>query len=313
VSDTDERIDLAARLSVVLLTYNCAHRIVPILDRLRALDIPLVAVDNGSSDGTADMLQRTGVRTLALDRNIGAAARNHGLAAIDTEFVVFCDDDGWYDRTGLSNAVSLLAAYPRLALVNARIVVGPDADPDPISDEMADSPVPDRAGIPGGVLLSFMAGASVARVAALEDVGGYDTRFFIGGEEEELAMRLAKAGWQMRYSPDVVMHHMPSVANARNLRAYGIRNTLWTAWLHRRFPSAVRHTLFTLLDRPKNRDLARGLALALAGLPWVIRERDPMSAELDADYAILDAGRFARRRPVLTFKENYGDPVALNS
>src|SRR5207245_2446117 len=113
---------------------------------------------------------------------LGAAARNAGLAAVRTPFVVFCDDDGWYDRAGLEHAVALLRRHPRLALVNARIVVGPESRPDPISDEMADSPVPDRVGVPGAVLLSFMAGASVARVEALRALGGYDPRFFIGGE-----------------------------------------------------------------------------------------------------------------------------------
>lgn len=301
--------DLARRLTVVLLTFNCGHRLPPVLEELLALELPLIAVDNGSADDTTDVLERYGIRALRMARNIGAAARNVGLAEVTTEFVVFCDDDGWYDRAGLAHAVHLLAEYPRLALVNARIVVGRDALPDPISEEMERSPIPERAGIPGAVLLSFMAGASVARVAAFREVGGYDERFFIGGEEEDLAMRLAKAGWHMRYVHEVVMHHMPSVANARGLRAYGIRNTLWTTWLHRPLPSALRHTLFTLLDRPKNADLARGVAKALLGLPWVLRERRPITPELDADHRLLDARHYRARRPLFTFRENYGDPL----
>ena len=292
--------DLGRRLTVVLLTYNCASRIQAVLERLLELGAPVVAVDNGSSDGTADVLERPGVEVVRLPRNIGAAGRNAGVARAWTPYVLFCDDDGWYERDGLDVACALLDAHPRLALVNARILVRDEARLDPISVEMSQSPVPDRAGIPGSVLLSFMAGAAVVRRRAYQQVGGYDERFFIGGEEETLSFPLAKAGWQMRYVPRVVMHHHPSLANAGNLRAYGMRNTLWTAWLHRRWRSAVRYTAFTLADTPKNGDFAHGLLMALAGLPWVLTERQPMSSELDADLRLLDRRRYAGRRPILT-------------
>jgi len=49
---------LGDRLSVVLLTYNCAHRIEPVVERLLGLGLPVIAVDNGSRDGTADVLER---------------------------------------------------------------------------------------------------------------------------------------------------------------------------------------------------------------------------------------------------------------
>ena len=44
-------------LTVVLLTYNCGHRLDPILDRVVALGLPIVAVDNASADGTVDVLR----------------------------------------------------------------------------------------------------------------------------------------------------------------------------------------------------------------------------------------------------------------
>jgi hypothetical protein len=147
------------------------------------------------------------------------------------------------------------------------------------------------------VLLGFRAGAVVVRRTAYEQAGGYEERFFIGGEEETLAFKLARRGWQMRYVPDVVMHHEPSIANAPYLRAYGLRNTLWNCWLHRRFRSAVAYSWNVLADHPKTRDFVRGVAAALRGAPWVLRERDPMAAELDAELAVLDRQRFADRRP----------------
>lgn len=285
---------------MVLLTFNCAHRIDPILKQLLDLDVPIVAVDNASSDVTAALLASYArVDLVRLTTNIGAAGRNVGAQRATTPYIAFCDDDGWYELDGLQIACGLFDAHLRLALVNARILVNDEDRLDSISVEMADSPVPDRDDLPGTVLLSFMAGAAVMRRSAFLEAGGYDPRFFMGGEEETLAYPLARLGWQMRYVDTVVMHHHPSLANATTLRAYGLRNTLVNAWLHRRLASAVRWTVFTLADTPKNRDYVRGLWLTIRSIPWILRERRPIQQNLDADICVLDARRFAGRRPLL--------------
>ena len=297
---------LADQLTVVLLTYNCGHRLERVLDELLRLGLPLIAVDNGSQDGTVSQLaRRPGIEVVALEANTGAAGRNAGLERARTPYVMFCDDDGWWDAEGLDGAVALFEHHPRLAVVNARILVRDEARLDPISVEMAGSPLENRSGVPGAVLLSFMAGAVIVRRSAYEEAGGYDAVFFLGGEEETLAVKLARRGWEMRYLPSVVMRHHPSVANAPYLRAFGMRNTLWNAWLHRRLSSAVRWTLFTLADTPKNEDWVRGLRMALGGAGWVLRARRPIDAELDEALSVLDRRRFAARRRVL----NRSDPV----
>jgi N-acetylglucosaminyl-diphospho-decaprenol L-rhamnosyltransferase len=296
--------ELADRLSVVLLTHDCAHRIRPILSRLLSLGIPVIAVDNASTDGTPEVLrQYPDIELVALRRNIGAAGRNEGALRAGTPYVAFCDDDGWYEPGGLVHAVRLMDRYPSLGLVNARILVGPECYLDPISVEMAASPLIEDAGIPGSVLISFMAGAAIVRVSAYLEVGGYDRRFFLGGEEETLAFKLVKRGWQMRYVAEAVMHHHPSLENAGRLRHYGFRNTIVNAWLHRRFASALRWTLFTLADTPKNKDFVRGLGLTVRSLGWALRERKPMAATLDEQIGILDARRFAHRRPLLSRRQ----------
>ena len=297
---------LAEQLTVVLLTYNCGHRLDGVLDQLLLLDLPVVAVDNGSSDDTvAQLFRRPGVEVVALDSNIGAAGRNAGLERATTPYVIFCDDDGWWDPDGLDEAVRLFEQYPRLAVVNARILVRDEARLDSISVEMADSPLENHGGAPGAVLLSFMGGAVIVRRSAYQEVGGYDPVFFLGGEEETLAVKLARRGWEMRYLPTVVMRHHPSVANAPHLRPFGMRNTLWNAWLHRRFSSAVRWTLFTLADTPKNEDWLRGVRMTLGGAGWVLRARRPIDAELDDALSVLDRRRFAGRRRVF----NRIDPI----
>jgi N-acetylglucosaminyl-diphospho-decaprenol L-rhamnosyltransferase len=303
-SDSRTSSLLGERVTVVLLTYNCAHRLGCILDELLALDVPVIAVDNGSHDSTADVLaHRNGVQVIRLPLNIGAAGRNVGAAAASTPYVAFCDDDGWYEREGLALACDLLDQHPSLGLINARIFVGPREELDPISEEMAASPLTDEDGLPGLPILGFMAGAVIVRAAAFREAGGYDVRFFIGGEEETLALPLARRGWRLRYVPEVVMHHYPSMSNAENLRAYGMSNTIINAWLHRPARSALRWTAFTLADTPKTANYLRGVLRVARNAPWVLRERRPMSPDLDRQLRHLDRRRFATRRPFLTFRD----------
>ena len=57
---SDERPEdgLGGQLTVVLLTFNCAHRIAGVLARLAALQVPVVVVDNGSGDDIREVLAR---------------------------------------------------------------------------------------------------------------------------------------------------------------------------------------------------------------------------------------------------------------
>ncbi|HET6924816.1 MAG TPA: glycosyltransferase, partial [Candidatus Saccharimonadales bacterium] len=246
----------------------------------------------GSADTTRKLLQEEkDVKLVALPKNIGAAARNEGVIRADTPYIAFCDDDTYWEADGLRIAADMLDKYPALGLVNARIVVGDEEKPDPISEQMEDSPLSDEAGIPGKVLMSFMGGASMVRKDAWVEVGGYDRKMFIGGEEETVGWKLAKAGWEMRYVPEVVVHHYPTMQNAAGLQDYGIRNTIWNAWLHRPAKRAWGWTWHVISSSPKNRILLKGILKTLPGIPWVARNRDVMKPNVEAKVRRLELQR----------------------
>jgi N-acetylglucosaminyl-diphospho-decaprenol L-rhamnosyltransferase len=52
-----------------------------------------------------------------------------------------------------------------------------------------------------------------------------------------------------------------------------LRNALWTHWLRRPFPTAVRATAETLRSAPHDRLTAEALRSAVAGAPWVLKAR----------------------------------------
>jgi GT2 family glycosyltransferase len=236
----------------------------------------IFVVDNGSSDGTVEVVRSRfpDVEVIALQENLGAAARNVAVARVTTPYVAFADDDSWWAPGGLTRAADLLDAHPRLALVNAHILVGPEERDDPICLEMAESPLPRAPDQPGHPLLSFIACAAMVRRDAFEAAGGFHPRLSVGGEEEILGHDLVGAGWQLSYVPDVVVHHHASInRDAHERRATGIRNTLWTTWLRRPVGPALVRTLRLLRRLPRDGVTIRGLRDGLAGAPWVLRER----------------------------------------
>jgi GT2 family glycosyltransferase len=182
-----------------------------------------------------------------------------------------------------------LDAHPRLAVLTARILVEPGGVEDPIVAELRDSPVVGADWLPGPALGSFLAGASVLRRDAFDEVGGFSERLWLGGEEELMAGDLAARGWELCYLPSLTVHHQASTArDPHKRRQDGIRNTLWTTWLRRPLRPALRRTLHLLRTVPRDRVTARGLLAAVRGLPWVVRERRVLPPHAEARFAALE-------------------------
>jgi GT2 family glycosyltransferase len=283
-----------SRIGVVIITYQRRDEALGAVERLTALpeQPPIVLVDNGSADGTADAVREKfpQVDVLALTWNAGAVGRNLGVERLPTPYVAFCDDDTWWEPGSLTAAADALDAHPGLAVVNARIVVEPGGHDDPIVAELRDSPVPGPAWLPGPALGSFLAGASVVRREAFQAVGGFSSRLWLGGEEELLATDLLSAGWELCYLEKLVVHHAASpVRDATRRRRDGLRNTLWFTWLRRPLAPALRRTVFLALSAPRDRTSALAWWDAVRGLPWVLTNRHTRPRPVEARLAPLDA------------------------
>jgi GT2 family glycosyltransferase len=276
-----------APVAVVIATRNRGTELLGTLARLRALpeQPPIVVVDNGSTDGTAEQVRATfpGVQVVGLQRNLGGAARTVGARLVDSPYVAFSDDDSWWAPGALSRAVELLDRHPRLAVLAARVLVGPDRRLDPVCDQMANSPLPPAADLPGPSVLGFIACGAVVRRAAFLEAGGFHVRLGVGGEEELLSVDLAARGWGLAYVDEVVAHHHPSPCrDPSGRRRVQVRNALWSAWLRRPLGGAARRTAHLAALALHQPGAWSGLLLAMLGLPWVLRERRPVRRELEA-------------------------------
>ena len=281
---TDSRSTSPSEVTVVVASRNRRDDLLVTLPRHEA---PVVLVDNGSTDGTVDVVRAThpGVTVIALEQNQGAHARTVGTARAGTPFVAFADDDSWWAPGDLARAVTVMAAHPRLAVLNARILVGPEERLDPVCAEMARSPLPGD-GLPGPALLGFVACAALVRTEAFQQVGGFDPVVRFPGEEERLALDLATAGWQMAYVDEVTVHHHPSPRrDAPGRRQAGIwRSRLLTALM--RLPAGDVAGVLAEAVRAGRPGLT-GLGHSLPDLPAALRRRRAVPPRVRADLRLL--------------------------
>jgi GT2 family glycosyltransferase len=293
-------VTTGGRVSVVIVTRNRLPELFTTLDHLRALpEKPrVVVVDNASTDGTVDAVRRRHpeVEVIPLSENLGGAGRNVGVRQVVTPYVAFADDDSWWAPGSLSRAADAFDAHPRLGLLAARILVGPQEEKDPVCAQMEQGPLPPEPDLPGPPVLGFLACGTIVRRSAYLDAGGFDPRFVIGGEEELLAADLASAGWGLAYVEDVVAHHHPSAARDLRARRSGeVRNALWFAILRRPAPAVARQTLLALGKAFGDADARYGLVEALRALPWALRSRRVVPPHVEGKLRALDRERAKKR------------------
>jgi mycofactocin system glycosyltransferase len=210
--------------------------VVPVLDggaRLGELvgalasEGPVIVVDDGSRDGSAERAERAGARVIRHDSPRGpAAARNAGLTVARTDLVAFIDADcevapGW--RRGLAG---LLVADPELALVAPRVRSAPGGSALARYEEHG-SPLdlgPHASLVGPERRIPYLpAAALLARRDALLELGGFDESMRFG-EDVDLVWRLLAAGKRVRYAPSREVSHRPRptvVALASQRAGYG--------------------------------------------------------------------------------------------
>lgn len=115
-------VDDTPRISVVLATRDRCALLARAIDSVRASLWPhweLVVVDDGSADGTADLLHAVADERIVVVRTDGigaAAARNLGLDRATGEWVTFLDDDNVMGAAWLRAIADFAGRHPHAAV-----------------------------------------------------------------------------------------------------------------------------------------------------------------------------------------------------
>jgi GT2 family glycosyltransferase len=287
-----------ARTSFGIASRNRAAELTTTITRLLdTTSCPIIAVDNGSEDGSVAVIRRfenrapSRVLAIELKSNRGVVARNVGVAACRTPNVAFCDDDSWWEPSATGVAEDILDRYPTVGLLAARTVVLPQHRDDPMVAELANSVLGRRSDLPGPSILGFMTCAAIVRRSAFLAVGGFSELLHFYGEEQLLALDLAALGWQLCYCPELTAYHQPSAvrssSTARNARE--LRNAVLTTWLRRPMWPCLKATGRLLGAGMRDGEHARAVAEALLRLPSVAAMRRPLPADVEHALALIES------------------------
>jgi len=173
----------------------------------------LLLVDDGSTDGTMDVLKsltdgRDSVRLIKHERNRGrAAARNTGIAAASGDVLLFLDADMRPEPNFVRQHALLHRNDDVIGVVSRPVLEGLDAH-DPYHRYLESGRGVERVN-PGRPLpfKYFIIGYTSVKTAAVHAVGGFDERFTYG-EDLDFAYRLAdRFPSGLRYSDLPVVHH----------------------------------------------------------------------------------------------------------
>jgi N-acetylglucosaminyl-diphospho-decaprenol L-rhamnosyltransferase len=251
-------------------------------------------VDNGSSDGSAEMVRREfpWVELIASARNMGYGPAVNAVAErTGSEWIAPSNADVELSPGALDALLAAGERYPEAGVVAPRLLL-PDGStqhsvyPLPtlaftllfnagihrLSRRLADCLClvgywdPDRPREVGWPVGAFL----LVRRAAWDEVGGFDPGQWMYAEDLDLGWRLARAGWTRRYEPRAVVRHTESAA-AR--QAFGERRIArWMdatyTWMARR-----RGTPLTWATAAVNAAGAGGRLVLFSALAYVWPER----------------------------------------
>lgn len=217
---------LLCDLSVIIVNYNTADLLVRCLNSIASqtgINFEVIVADNASRDNSLDVIRNNFPRVILIanQHNLGfARANNTALKACKANYVYFLNPDTEVMEGVFRNMIDFMDLHPEVGLAGTRIV-SPDGSLQSSIEKYypgerhAKQELKDLKGT-----IAWVMGASmIARRGIVEDLGGFDESFFLYGEEQDLCLRIRKAGWAIGYINEAAVVHWGGQSERENLPA----------------------------------------------------------------------------------------------
>ncbi|MBA4186976.1 MAG: hypothetical protein C0467_03060 [Planctomycetaceae bacterium] len=238
-----ERVDKPT-VDVLLVTYNSRKWLDGFLAGLLGSDYPidkirLIVVDNASKDdGIAYLKERAGtlpfqVELIVNEHNLGfAGGYEVAFANASAEYWLVINQDTELVTNAISNLIAVATSDQKIGIAEAR--QAPREHPkyyDPFTRET-----------------SWCSGACMlVRREAVQQVGGFDAKFFMYAEDVDLSWRMWRHGWKCVYVPEAVVRHFTEELDFyRNLKRphfFSMRNGIIMRVAYGSAGQVIRHVL----------------------------------------------------------------------
>jgi glycosyltransferase involved in cell wall biosynthesis/GT2 family glycosyltransferase len=213
------------RVDVVIVTHQSAAQIERAVAPLRE-HAEVVVVDNASSDGSSDRARIAGVTTvIENDVNAGfASAANQGARHGIGDAILFLNPDAAVAWGSVEQLAHTLEEQPDLAVVAPRIFYGDGREqrvwwPFPSARSAWREAVAlhrvgahkTRSPLSGGFVIGT---CFLVRRRAFDALGGFDTRYWLYGEEADFCRRAADSGWDIAVVDTATAEHAGGASGA---------------------------------------------------------------------------------------------------
>lgn len=252
-------------LSVVIVNFNTRAHLQHCLASVVAQAERVVVQDNGSTDGSVEMVRRAfpSVVLRVDDANPGyGAAANRGIRACGGTDVLLLNSDTVAAPDAVARLGRYLAEHPRAAIVGPRILnpngtlqrscyrfpspLRPPFERDPLDAAIRRVPFLRERSVGSwshtrARIVPCVLGAAMAiRRDAFDAVDGFDESYFMFAEEADLAFRMRAAGWETHFAPVTDVVHVGG-ASTRPYRAAMLEQSCAsTLHFYRRHYSGIR-------------------------------------------------------------------------
>jgi hypothetical protein len=216
--------------AVVLVCWNNKSYLEPCLrslfDSTLRHAVEVVVVDNGSTDGSQEMLASRfpQVQLIQNDRNLGLGrASNQGIEATRAPYVLLLNNDTVVNGESLDRLIDWMAATPDAGAAGGTLLNGDGSFQAAYGKfptlgeefliatrlgEMLWEGYPSHRTGDGARKVDWLSSACLLlRRTALAQVGLLDEQYFIYGDETDLQYRLIKGGWSVYYLPQATTIH----------------------------------------------------------------------------------------------------------